>query len=151
SHSVYALDLPGHGGSSKGVGDGTLEGFAKILGRFLDSAGISKAHFVGHSMGGAVAATFALGHPQPCSSLAVVGGVGLGPEIDGEYIRGFGSATRRNDIRPQLEKLFADPRLITRQMVDDTLKYKRLDGVELALRTVSSQFCAENRQTVSLR
>jgi pyruvate dehydrogenase E2 component (dihydrolipoamide acetyltransferase) len=151
SHSVYALDLPGHGSSSKQVGDGTLEGFAKNLGGFLDSVGVSKAHLVGHSMGGAVAAMFALSHPQRCLSLALIAGAGLGPEIDGEYIRGFVSATRRNDLRPQLEKLFADSRLITRQMVDDTLKYKRLDGVELALRTIASQFCTANRQSVSLR
>jgi pyruvate dehydrogenase E2 component (dihydrolipoamide acetyltransferase) len=50
SRSVYALDLPGHGSSSKQVGDGTFEGFAKILGGFLDSVGVSKAHLVGHSM-----------------------------------------------------------------------------------------------------
>jgi pyruvate dehydrogenase E2 component (dihydrolipoamide acetyltransferase) len=150
-HSVYALDLPGHGSSSKQVGDGTLEGFAKILGGFLDSVGVSKAHLVGHSMGGAVAAMFALTHPQRCLSLVLIAGAGLGPEIDGEYIHGFVSATRRNDIRPQLEKLFADSRLITRQMVDDTLKYKRLDGVELALRTIASQFCPANQQSRSLR
>jgi pyruvate dehydrogenase E2 component (dihydrolipoamide acetyltransferase) len=151
SRSVYALDLPGHGSSSKQVGDGTFEGFAKILGGFLDSVGVSKAHLVGHSMGGAVAAMFALSHPQRCLSLALIAGAGLGPEIDGEYIWGFVSATRRNDLRPQLEKLFADSRLITRQLVDDTLKYKRLDGVELALRTIASQFCPANRQSVSLR
>jgi pyruvate dehydrogenase E2 component (dihydrolipoamide acetyltransferase) len=151
SHSVYALDLPGHGSSSKQVADGTLEGFAKVLGGFLDSVGVSKAHLVGHSMGGAVAAMFALSHPQRCLSLALIAGAGLGPEIDGEYIWGFVSATRRNDLRPQLEKLFADSRLITRQLVDDTLKYKRLDGVELALRTIASQFCPANRQSVSLR
>jgi pyruvate dehydrogenase E2 component (dihydrolipoamide acetyltransferase) len=151
SYSVYALDLPGHGSSSKQVGDGTLEEFANVLAGFLDAVGVSKAHLVGHSMGGAVAAMFALSYPQRCLSLALIAGAGLGPEIDGEYIRGFVSATRRNDLRPQLEKLFADSRLITRQMVDDTLKYKRLDGVEFALRTIASQFCTANRQSVSLR
>src|ERR1700722_6968633 len=150
-NSVYALDLPGHGSSSKQVGDGTLEGFAKNLGGFLDSVGVSKAHLVGHSMGGAVAAMFALSHPQRCLSLALIAGAGLGPEIDGEYIRGFVSATRRNDLRPQLEKLFADSRLITRQLVDDTLKYKRLDGVQSSLRTIASQFCPSDRQAVIFR
>jgi pyruvate dehydrogenase E2 component (dihydrolipoamide acetyltransferase) len=133
------------------VGDGTLEGFAKVLQGFLDSIGVSKAHLVGHSMGGAVAAMFALNHPQRCLSLTLIASAGLGPEIDGEYIRGFVSATRRNDLRPQLEKLFADSRLITRQLVDDTLKYKRLDGVESALRTIASQFCPADRQSVLLR
>ena len=111
----------------------------------------SKAHLVGHSMGGAVAAMFALNHPERCLSLTLIASAGLGPEIDGEYIRGFVSATRRNELRPQLEKLFADSRLITRQLVDDTLKYKRLDGVEPALRTIASQLCPADRQGVILR
>ncbi len=81
----------------------------------------------------------------------MIASAGLGPEIDGEYIRGFVSATRRNDLRRELEKLFADSRLITRQLVDDTLKYKRLDGVEAALRTIASQFCPSDRQPVILR
>lgn len=150
-HSVYALDLPGHGSSSKQVGDGTLAGFAKILEGFMDSIGAGKVHLVGHSMGGAVASLFALNHPERCSSLTLIASAGLGPEIDGEYIRGFVSATRRNELRPQLEKLFADSRLITRQLVDDTLKYKRLDGVEPALRTIASQFCPSDRQPLILR
>jgi pyruvate dehydrogenase E2 component (dihydrolipoamide acetyltransferase) len=150
-HSVYALDLPGHGSSSKQVGDGTLEGFAKVVEGFLDILGLTKAHLAGHSMGGAVAAIFARKHPERCLSLTLIASAGLGPEINGEYIRGFVSATRRNEIRPQLEKLFANPGLITRQMVDDTLKYKRLDGVEPALRTITAQFCPSDRQSVILR
>jgi pyruvate dehydrogenase E2 component (dihydrolipoamide acetyltransferase) len=151
NHSVYALDLPGHGSSSKQVGEGTLAGLAEVLGGFLDSIGVSKAHLVGHSMGGAVAAIFALKHPERCLSLTLIASAGLGAEIDGDYIRGFVSAGRRNDLRPQLEKLFADSRLITRQLVDDTLKYKRLDGVESSLRTITSQFCPSDRQVVVLR
>ena len=150
-HSVYALDLPGHGRSSKQVGDGTLAGFAEVLDGFMDAIGVSKAHLVGHSMGGAIAAMFALNHPERCLSLTLIASAGLGPEIDGEYIRGFVSAKRRNELKPQLEKLFADSRLITRQLLDDTLKYKRLDGVEAALRTIATQFCPSDRQTVILR
>ena len=151
NHSVYALDLPGHGSSSKQVGDGTITGLAEVLGGFLDSIGVRKAHLVGHSMGGAVAAIFALQHPERCLSLTLIASAGLGPEIDGDYIRGFVTATRRNELKPQLEKLFADSKLITRQLVDDTLKYKRLDGVEPALRTIASQFCPSDQQAVIFR
>jgi pyruvate dehydrogenase E2 component (dihydrolipoamide acetyltransferase) len=149
--SVYALDLPGHGSSSKKLEDGSLTGLARVLEGFMDAIGVSKAHLVGHSMGGAVAALFALSHPERCLSLTLIASAGLGPEIDGEYIRGFVSATRRNELKPQLEKLFADSRLITRQMVDDTLKYKRLDGVEPALRAIATQLCPSDRQSVILR
>ena len=35
-----------------------------------------------------------------------------------------------------LELLFADPSLVTRRLVDDVLKYKRIDGVTESLRTL---------------
>ena len=50
-------------------------------------------------MGGAVAAIFAQKHPERCLSLTLIASAGLGPEIDGEYIRGFVSATRRNETQ----------------------------------------------------
>ena len=41
-----------------------------------------------------------------------------------------------------LQLLFADPSLVTRQMVDDVLKYKRLDGVDDALRHAARRACS---------
>ena len=72
-------------------------------------------------------------------------------EIDGEYIDGFITASRRKDLKPHLEKLFADPKLVGRQLVEDILKYKRLDGVETALRTIAISFVPEGKQAVVLR
>ena len=54
---------------------------------------------------------------------------GLGAEINAGYIEGFVAAGSRRELKPVLEQLFADPALVSRQMVDDVLKYKRLDGV----------------------
>lgn len=150
-HSVYALDLPGHGRSSKQVAEGSLAGFAEVLEGFIDSIGANRVHLVGHSMGGAIASMFALKIPERCLSLTLIASAGLGPEINGAYIQGFVSATRRNEIRPQLEKLFADSKLITHQLVEETLKYKRLDGVESALRTIGRKFCSQDRQLVIMR
>jgi pyruvate dehydrogenase E2 component (dihydrolipoyllysine-residue acetyltransferase) len=149
--TVYALDLPGHGGSSKHVGSGTFEEFAAILELFMDAVGLSKAHLVGHSMGGAVALEFALTHPERCLSLVLIASVGLGLEIDSEYINGFIAASRRKDLKPHLEKLFADSKLVGRQLVEDVLKFKRLDGVETALQTIASRLCLGGQQAVVLR
>jgi pyruvate dehydrogenase E2 component (dihydrolipoamide acetyltransferase) len=140
NRAVYALDLPGHGGSSKHVDGGTPAEFAQVLEGFLDAVSLPSAHLVGHSMGGAVALEFALAHPERCLSLVLVASAGLGPEIDGPFIDGFISANRRKDIKPQLDKLFADSRLVGRQLVESVLQYKRLDGVEAALRTIAGQF-----------
>ena len=47
--------------------------------------------------------------PGPRPSLTLIASAGLGAEIDGEYIEGFISSTRRKEIKPLLDKLFADP------------------------------------------
>ncbi len=144
--TVYALDLPGHGGSVKDVGDGDVGVLVGALRAFLGSQGIERAHLAGHSMGGLVAAELALGEPDRVLSLALVAPGGFGEEINREYIDGFVAATGRRDLKPVLQRLFADPSLVTRQMVDDVLKYKRLDGVESALRTLRDRLFADGRQ-----
>ena len=81
--AVYALDMPGHGRSAKDVGEGDLDFFAGVVAGFLDEMGIEKAHLAGHSIGGAIAGTFALAHPErshpSSSSLALVWGRRLTP------------------------------------------------------------------------
>ena len=150
NRAVYALDLPGHGGSSKQVGEGTLGEFTKSLRGFMDAVGVEKAHLAGHSMGGAVALDFALAHPERALSLTLIASAGLGAEIDGNYIEGFITAGRRRDIKPHLEKLFADSGLVGRQLIDDILKYKRLDGVDSALRAIADQFFPQGKQAAVL-
>src|SRR5262249_4556534 len=137
ARTVYALDLPGHGESTKGVGTGALSGVAQVVAASMDAVGISSAHLVGHSLGGAVALALAAAEPQRVRSLALLASAGLGTEIDAGYIEGFVSAANRNALKPHVAKLFADARLVTRRMIDDLLKYKRLEGVEASLRLLA--------------
>jgi pyruvate dehydrogenase E2 component (dihydrolipoyllysine-residue acetyltransferase) len=142
--TVYALDLPGHGGSVK-----RAEGLAGLTGavrEFLDGQGVERAHLVGHSMGGLVAAALALEAPGRVASLTLVDPAGLGEEIDREYVDGFVAATSRRELKPVLQRLFADEDLVTRQLVDDVLKYKRLDGVDEALRALAGELFPDGRQ-----
>jgi len=74
---VFALDLPGHGRSA-GAGLQSVEEYADCVVDFMDALGLSRAVFVGHAMGGAIALTLALDHPDR------VGGIGLiscGPRL----------------------------------------------------------------------
>jgi pyruvate dehydrogenase E2 component (dihydrolipoamide acetyltransferase) len=114
--------------------------------QFLDAQELQRVHLVGHSLGGLVAASVALAAPERVTSLALVASCGLGEEINAEYIRGFIDAERRRELKPVLELLFADPGLVTRQLVDDVLKYKRLDGVDQALRAIAAAAYPEGRQ-----
>jgi pyruvate dehydrogenase E2 component (dihydrolipoamide acetyltransferase) len=148
--SVYAIDLPGHGASSKQLESGNLAEFTGTLATFMDAIGVPQAHLVGHSMGGAVALDLALSHPGRALSLVLIAPAGLGPEVNGDYIEGFITASRRRDLKPHIEKLFADPATVSRQLIDDILKYKRIDGVPSALRTIAAALFPQGRQTVVL-
>jgi pyruvate dehydrogenase E2 component (dihydrolipoamide acetyltransferase) len=126
---VIALDLPAHGQSTARLPGTTIKGLADFVARFMQAIEVAHAHIVGHSMGGAIAAQLALSHPQRVASLALVASAGLGSEINTGYTEGFATAPSRRELKPVLEQLFADPSLVSRQMIDDVLKYKRLDGV----------------------
>jgi pyruvate dehydrogenase E2 component (dihydrolipoamide acetyltransferase) len=132
-HVVHALDLPGHGESAKDVGDGSLDLLAGAVVGYLAERGIDKAHLVGHSLGGAVVVTAAATAPDRVASVTLVAPAGFGSQINAGYLRGFTEATSRRELKPHLEALFADPALATRQLADDLMKYKRLDGVTEAL------------------
>jgi pyruvate dehydrogenase E2 component (dihydrolipoamide acetyltransferase) len=139
-HRVYALDLPGHGTSAKDVGDGSIGGvLADAVLAVLDdlgslgSLGEQRAHLVGHSLGGAVALAVAAREPRRIASLTLIAPAGFGHEINAGYLRGFADARTRRELKPVVGQLFADEGLVTRQVVDDLLAYKRLDGVDEAL------------------
>ena len=149
--AVHALDLPGHGSSAKDVGDGSIGFFADIVTGFADALGIEQAHLVGHSMGGAIALAVARAAPARVASLTLIGSAGLGSDIDGDYLEGFISAERRKDLKPHVEKLFSDPALVTRQLINDLLAFKRIDGVTAALGTIRDSFAPGGAQAEDLR
>lgn len=59
------VDRPGHGWSRRGPKFNQLpDGQAATVAALMDQLGIDKAVIVGHSFGGAIAASFALNHPE---------------------------------------------------------------------------------------
>ncbi|MEM7122755.1 MAG: acetoin dehydrogenase dihydrolipoyllysine-residue acetyltransferase subunit [Pseudomonadota bacterium] len=150
TRAVYALDLPGHGGSSKDVGDGSIAFLAQATIGTIDALGLETCHLVGHSMGGAVAMQVALDHPERIASMTLIAPAGLGPEINGAYIAGYIAAERRKDMKPMVAQLFADQSLVTRQMVEDVLRAKRIDGINAALATIAAAQFDGDRQKLDL-
>lgn len=73
--TVYALDLPGFGTSAKPRAHYRLAYFALALHGFLEALGLRQASLVGHSLGAAVAVTYALTHPTRVDRLALIGGL----------------------------------------------------------------------------
>ena len=135
-YQAYALDLPGHGTSAKDVGDGSLGVLADAVTGVLDALGAGRAHLVGHSLGGAVVLAVAARDPGRVASVTLIAPSGFGAEINADYLRGFADAQTRRELKPVVGQLFADEGLVTRQLIDDLLAYKRLDGVDDALHTL---------------
>jgi pyruvate dehydrogenase E2 component (dihydrolipoamide acetyltransferase) len=149
---TYALDLPGHGGSTKDLGAGPADvgALAAAVLDFLDAKGVAKTHLVGHSLGGAIALDLALDRDDRVASATAICPAGLGPEINMVYIDGFMAAKRRKQLQPVLEMLVADPAMVSHEMIEDVLKFKRLDGVEAALNRIIEGSFARGRQTMQL-
>lgn len=147
---VYALDLPGHGQSVKAVEAPDLDKIVKTVIEFMDHLGITSAHLVGHSKGGLVSGQTAISHPDRVASLTMICSAGLGTEINSDYIEGFVSAASRKELKPKLHHLFADKSLVSRSMVDDLLKYKRIDGVQDYLEALSAALFDGGAQAVGI-
>ncbi len=76
-YHVLALDLPGFGNSDKADRDMTMEFYAQVVKGLMDQKGMPKATLVGNSMGGEVAALFAIRYPDRVDKLVLVDSAGL--------------------------------------------------------------------------
>jgi pyruvate dehydrogenase E2 component (dihydrolipoamide acetyltransferase) len=92
----------------------------------------------------------AVSAPARVRSLALLAPAGLGQEANTGYLRGFVAAGSRRQLKPHVEKLFADPALVTRELLDNLLKFKRLDGAQTALQAVLDGFLSGDAQAAIL-
>ncbi len=116
----FALDLPGHGRSDL-VGPAALQAFVEAVEATLEAHGISSAHIVGHSLGGAVAAAFAGYAPAHVRSLTLIAPAGLGPEFNGAFTRGFLAAQSETSLAPWVRELAVDEAALGSAIIKATL------------------------------
>ncbi len=82
-YHVYALDLLGYGDSDKPAdGDFSLEGEERIVEHFADALHLQKPDVAGWSMGGWIAAKYALDHPTKLRRLLLYDSAGLYMPLD---------------------------------------------------------------------
>ncbi|GAG27791.1 unnamed protein product, partial [marine sediment metagenome] len=72
-HKTYALDFWGFGESGKQGESFTVQDYVEMVDQFMERLGIAQASILGHSMGGTVALSLTLEHPERVQRVVVVG------------------------------------------------------------------------------
>ncbi|RFC65674.1 MULTISPECIES: acetoin dehydrogenase dihydrolipoyllysine-residue acetyltransferase subunit [Mesorhizobium] len=151
NRTVHIIDLPAHGASTPSLSSGTIEELGSALIAALDALKVEKAHLIGHSLGGAVALSVAERAPERVSSLSLIAPAGIGEQISSEYIDGFLSADRRKPMKDVLARLFSSSDAVSAEMVENVLRFKRLDGVPEALTAIARNLASDGKQKIDLR
>lgn len=149
--TTHAIDLPSHGASPIADMAGGVPSLAKTIIATLDALGLAKVHLVGHSLGGAIAIWLGKSEPGRIASLTLIAPGGIGSEICTAFLEGFAKADKRKEMKEALGLLFADAGAVSRDMVENALKYKRLDGASAALTALLATMLKEGRQRSGLR
>jgi len=71
-YKLYLVDLPGFGARSRRRGRFALKQASDWLFAWLEEMGITRAHFIGHSMGGYICMEIAVRHPEVVGRLVLV-------------------------------------------------------------------------------
>src|SRR5919205_2330992 len=163
THQVYALDLPGSGGSSANpLDDYSPAFFTRFVGDFLNTLHIERAAVVGSSLGGLVGLRLALAEPQRVRALGLISSAGLGREVSYALralsLPGYGKlsvawgkrrpgAAQRALGRAAL--VFARPRGVPREWIKEQYRLARLPGfLEAQLATVRAQVGVKGQREV---
>ena len=119
---TYAIDLVGHGWSDKPLAPYEISVYVRHLRAVLDTLGFERAHLSGESLGGWVAARFALEYPDRVDRLVLntTGGATLDLAVM-ERIKTLSTAAVENPswdtIKARLEWLMADPAVVTDDLI----------------------------------
>ena len=147
---VLAPDFPSHGDSTISEEHSSPMAYARMVSAMIDQLELDRVDLVGHSMGGLVALLVAQKSPAQVGSLTLLAPAGIGTEINAGYVDGFATANSRNELKALAVQLFADKGMVSRQMVADLLKYKRLDGVKEALIQLATKLHSGGKQSENL-
>lgn len=122
-YRCHAIDMLGHGYTGKPDYPYEIPRYVEHLVDYLDAVGIQRAHLVGESLGGWVAAHLASELPERVLSLQLLaaGGTVANPAIMDRIKTSTTKAVRSNDIqltRDRLRLLMHDPADATEELVE---------------------------------
>lgn len=126
-HSEYfrtiALDMIGHGYSDKPDHDYEIRHYVQHLVDFCDALSLDRIHVHGESLGGWIAAQFAIDHPERTASLTLntAGGLNTDPKVMERVYNVTMKAVAEaspETVRARLEWLMNDPARVTDDLVE---------------------------------
>jgi pyruvate dehydrogenase E2 component (dihydrolipoamide acetyltransferase) len=151
-HRMTAIDLPGHGGSSKAAPD-TVD--YSIAGLTSDVATAMKAGkrrpsvIVGHSLGGAVALKLAIEYPELVAALVLIDSAALGSSIGHKLLDLMTGDAGVETARGLLSLFFEDQKLVTDRGVNEMAGFQR-DGGWAAQQAVAGAAFPDGVQSFGL-
>ena len=147
---ALAIDLPGHGLSPLGE-EASFEALVEAARAVLIEEGISPAHLVGHSLGGAVAAALAHEPGVKALSLMLIAPAGLGEETNAPFFDGFLMADTEAALTLWLNMLATDPTALGSALAKTTLRLRRERPLVAEQRRLAAAIFAGGRQTIDIR
>lgn len=143
---VHALDLPGHGESDMNVGDGSVSALAARVTDTLDTAGIARAHFVAHSLGGAISLLLAAEQPERAASLSLIAPLGLGRGVDESFVAALPELQDADQAITLLRRLVVKPVLINKMTAQRAVDQLNRDGAREAFRRIGRSLAADQKR-----
>jgi pimeloyl-ACP methyl ester carboxylesterase len=147
---ALAIDLPGHGLSPLGE-DASFEALVEAARAALIEEGISAAHLIGHSLGGAVAAALAHKPDVKALSLMLIAPAGLGPETNGAFFDGFLKADTEAALTPWLLMLATNPAALGSSLARTTLRLRQERPLVAEQRRLAEVILGGGRQAIDIR
>lgn len=138
---TIALDMVGHGYSSKPDHDYEIRHYVQHLLDFADALGLDRLHVHGESLGGWIAAQFAIDHPERVASLTLntAGGLNTDPKVMERVYNVTMKAVAEaspETVRARLEWLMNDPSRVTDDLVELRLAIYTQPGFVQAMKHI---------------
>lgn len=143
---TLAYDLPGYGDSFDYEGAGSVKVATSAILADLEARGISSAHIVGHSMGGAVAALMAIFQPQRIASLTLLSPGGFGPEINQRLLQRYAAAQDEAELAASLEAMFGWFSAVPEGLAKEMLAMRQRPGYREKLIETAKAMARDGRQ-----
>jgi pimeloyl-ACP methyl ester carboxylesterase len=138
-YRLIAVDLPGHGLTGPWArGEYTVDAYADFIEVLADTLRLDRFAIAGHSLGGAVAWTFAATRPERVSHLILVDSAAFPRESGATWRMRLARAPLIGDIaihfkpewvvREALKEVYADPAMVTPERVRRAAELQRYPG-----------------------